>query len=123
MDLEAGLLSIREVRTEVGGSVVLKSPRPAPPPGGWASPAPGPAAGAAAGVGEAAQRRPEGVGGAAAGRDAPKPDQLTRDLLTVVRRQGLPKISSTACGTALPRWPTARACPCSISPAPWGTAP
>jgi len=23
----------------------------------------------------------------------PKPDQLTRDLLTVVRRQGLPKIS------------------------------
>ena len=45
VDLEAGLLSIREVRTEVGGSVVL---------------------------GEAAQRRPEGVGGAAAGRDAPQ---------------------------------------------------
>lgn len=34
--------------------------------------APGPAAGAAAGVGEAAQRRPEGVGGAAAGRGAPQ---------------------------------------------------
>ena len=27
VDLEAGLLSIREVRTEVGGSVVLKSPK------------------------------------------------------------------------------------------------
>ena len=55
VDLEAGLLSIREVRPAAGHHR-----------------APGPAAGAAAGVGEAAQRRPEGVGGAAAGRGAPQ---------------------------------------------------
>lgn len=38
VDLEAGLLSIREVRTEVGGSVVLKSPKTRTSAGGWASP-------------------------------------------------------------------------------------
>lgn len=94
VDLEAGLLSIREVRTEVGGSVVLKSPktrtsarrlgitglqdlqqvlrrawerRRSDDPKEWVV------------------LRQDGA--------PPKPDQLTRDLLTVVRRQGLPKIS------------------------------
>lgn len=94
VDLEAGLLSIREVRTEVGGSVVLKSPktrtsarrlgitglqdlqqvlrrawerRRSDDPKEWVV------------------LRQDGT--------PPKPDQLTRDLLTVVRRQGLPKIS------------------------------
>ena len=87
-------LSIREVRTEVGGSVVLKSPktrtsarrlgitglqdlqqvlrrawerRRSDDPKEWVV------------------LRQDGT--------PPKPDQLTRDLLTVVRRQGLPKIS------------------------------
>ena len=76
VDLEAGLLSIREVRTEVGGSVVLKSPK------------------------TRTSARRLGITGLQDLQQVlrqdgtpPKPDQLTRDLLTVVRRQGLPKIS------------------------------
>ena len=94
VDLEAGLLSIREVRTEVGGAVVLKSPktrssvrrlgiaglrdlrevlirtrerRPDADPRSWVV------------------LREDGK--------APMPDQLTRDLLRVVRRYRLPPIS------------------------------
>ena len=94
VDLEAGLLSVREVRTEVGGAVVLKAPktrssvrrlgiaglrdlrevlirarerRPSADPRAWVV------------------LREDG--------QPPKPDQLTRELLRLVRRQSLPPIS------------------------------
>lgn len=94
VDLEAGLLSVREVRTEVGGEVVLKEPktrssvrrlgiaglrdlrevlarareqRPSADPRAWVV------------------LREDGR--------APDPDQLTRDLRRLVRRRGLPPIS------------------------------
>lgn len=60
VDLEAGLLSIREVRTEVGGQRGAEVPQdPHLRPAAGHHRAPGPAAGAAAGVGGAAQRRPK----------------------------------------------------------------
>ncbi len=94
VDLERKILSIREARTEVGGRVVLKQPktrtsvrrlgiaglqdlqqlletirksRPQARPGDWIV------------------LREDG--------QAPKPDQLTRDLLTAVRGAGLPPIT------------------------------
>ena len=94
VDLNAGILSVQEVRTEVGGQVVLKMPktrtsirrlgisglhdllavlcqarsrRPADGPDGWVV------------------LRGDGT--------PPMPDQLTRDLLAVVRRCGLPHIT------------------------------
>ena len=94
VDLEKGGILVREARTEVGGQVVLKTPktrtsvrslgiaglrdlgqlladiraaRPLAAPGDWVV------------------LREDG--------QAPKPDQLTRDLLTVVRREGLPHIT------------------------------
>ena len=94
VDLEAGLLSIREVRTEVGGNVVLKSPKTRT---------------SARRLGitglqdlqqvlrRARERRrsddPKEWVVLRQDGTPPKPDQLTRDLLTVVRRQGLPRIS------------------------------
>ena len=93
VDLEAGLLSIREVRTEVGGSVVLKSPRPAPPPGGWASPGSRTCSRCCGGRGRGGAATTRRSGWCCGRTGRPQPDQLTRDLLTVVRRQGLPKIS------------------------------
>lgn len=94
VDLDQGILSVQEVRTEVGGRVVLKEPktrtsvrrlgitglkdlqavlrairsqRPQAAPEDWVV------------------LRQDGV--------PPMPDQLTRDLLTVVRRCGLPHIT------------------------------
>ena len=94
VDLQEGVISVREARTEVGGRVVLKVPktrtsarrlgiaglrdlqallreiqesRPAASPKDWIV------------------LRKDGV--------PPKPDQLTRDLLTAVRRAGLPHIT------------------------------
>jgi len=94
VDLEQGILSVQEVRTEVGGQVVLKSPktrtsvrrlgiaglrdlmavlrrvqalRPDSSPDSWVV------------------LREDGM--------PPMPDQLTRDLLAVVRRCGLPHIT------------------------------
>lgn len=94
VDLDLGILTVREVRTEVGGKVVLKNPK------------------------TRTSIRRLGIGGAtelltmlrqlracrpdARPKDwivlredgrAPKPDQLTRDLLTVVRQNGLPPIT------------------------------
>lgn len=94
VDLEAGLLSIREVRTEVGGSVVLKAPK------------------------TRTSARRLGIGGlrdlrrvlrqawehrrsddpkewVVLRRDGtpPDPDLLTRDLMMAVRRSGLPRIT------------------------------
>ncbi len=94
VDLEAGVLLVREVRTEVGGTVVLKEPktrtsirrlgitglrdlpdllrrirdsRPGALPADYVV------------------LRPDG--------QPPKPDQLTHDLLAAVRRRGLPPIT------------------------------
>ena len=94
IDLEAGLLSIQEARTEIGGVVVQKSPktrrsirrlgitglqdlqkillrewkkRRSDDPKEWVV------------------LRPDGT--------PPKPDQLTQNLLMVVRKNGLPRIS------------------------------
>ena len=94
VDLDQGILSVQEVRTEVGGRVVLKEPktrtsvrrlgiaglkdlqgvlrtirsqRPQAAPEDWVV------------------LRQDGT--------PPMPDQLTRDLLTVVRRCGLPHIT------------------------------
>lgn len=94
VDLEAGLLSIREVRTEVGGVVVLKGPKTRSSVRRLGI----------AGLRDLQQvlareraRRPN-----AGPKDwvvlredgkAPMPDQLTRDLLRVVRRYHLPPIS------------------------------
>lgn len=94
VDLEAGLVSVREVRTEVGGAVVLKAPK---------------TRSSVRRLGIAGLRDLQDVLRRAQARrpDAdpkawvvlredgqpPKPDQLTRDLLRVVRRQRLPPIS------------------------------
>ena len=94
VDLDAGLLSIREARTEIGGVEILKAPktrtsnrrlgitglqdlrrvllrawerRRTNDPREWVV------------------LRPDGT--------PPKPDQLTQGLLTVVRQKGLPRIS------------------------------
>lgn len=94
IDLEAGLLSIQEARTEVGGVVVLKSPKTR-------------TSIRRLGIGglqdlqqtllrawekrrsnnpkEWVVLRPDGT--------PPKPDQLTQELLMVVRKKGLPRIS------------------------------
>lgn len=94
VDLEAGLLSIREVRTEVGGSVVLKSPKTRTSTRRLGI----------AGLQDLQnvlrraweqRRTDEPQEWVVLRQDGtpPKPDQLTRDLLTVVRRHGLPTIS------------------------------
>lgn len=94
VDLETGVLTVREVRTEVGGQVVLKDPKTRTSIRRLSI------AGAAELVAllqKTRLARPE-----AGPKDwvvlredghAPKPDQLTRDLLTVVRRSGLPPIT------------------------------
>ena len=94
VDLEAGLLSVREVRTEVGGEVVLKEPKTRSSVRRLGI----------AGLRDlrevlarARERRPSADPRAWVvlredGR-APDPDQLTRDLRRLVRRRGLPPIS------------------------------
>ena len=94
VDLEGGILTVREARTQVGGEVVTKTPK------------------------TRTSSRRLGIGGlqdlrqvlrrawehrrtddprewVVLGEDGlpPEPDQLTRDLLIVVRRHGLPHIS------------------------------
>ena len=94
VDLEAGLLSVREVRTQVGGDVVLKAPKTRT---------------SARRLGitglrdlqqvlrRAWERRRSDDPGewVVLGADGapPPPDRLTRDLLEAVRRAGLPHIS------------------------------
>ena len=94
VDLEGGILLVREVRTEVGGVVVLKEPKTRTSvrrlgiaglrdlPGllrRTRDSRPG------AGPRDYVVLRPDG--------QPPKPDQLTHDLLVAVRRNGLPPIT------------------------------
>ena len=94
VDLERGVLAVREARTEVGGRVVIKTPKTR-------------TSIRRLGIAElqdlsAALRRARDSRPAAGAEDwvvvlpdgtPPMPDKLTRDLLTVVRRQGLPHIT------------------------------
>lgn len=94
VDLEVGLLYIQEVRTEVGGTVVMKSPKTRTSHRRLGI----------AGLQDLQQilyraweRRntddPEEWVVMRSDGTPPKPDELTRELLQIVRRNGLPKIS------------------------------
>ena len=124
INLEAGLLSIQEARTEIGGVVVQKSPktrksirrlgiaglqdlkrilqrawerRRSNDPKEWVV------------------LRPDGT--------PPKPDQLTQNLLMVVRKTGCQGFLCMASGIVLPLLLTARGFRCLTYPGHWDIAP